>query len=43
MRRHKLNEKLQQVDEHLHQNEYDQADRKQRIVKEIQEELKVEL
>lgn len=43
MRRRKLNDKLVEVDEQLHQNEYQQADLKTVVVKELQEELKQEI
>ena len=43
MRRRKLNDKLVEVDEQLHQNEYQQADLKTIVVKELQEELKQEI
>jgi hypothetical protein len=35
MRRRKLNDKLVEVDEQLHQNEYQQADLKTVVVKEL--------
>lgn len=43
LRRRKLNEKLVEVDEQLHKQEYNQADKKTVVVQELQEELKVEM
>lgn len=43
LRRRKLNDKLVDVDEQLHKNEYEQADHKNVVVKELQEELKLEM
>lgn len=43
LRRRKLNEKLVEVDEQLHKKEYEEADDKNKVVKELQEELKVEI
>lgn len=43
LRRRKLNEKMIEVDEQLHKKEYEEVDEKNIVVKELQEELKVEM
>lgn len=43
LRRRKLNEKLLEVDSSLVKKEYDEVDEKNKVVKELQEELKTEM
>lgn len=43
LRRRKLNEKLVEVDETLHKKEYEEVDEKNKVVKELQAELMVEM